>query len=108
MSVNTLPPVTGKFLTYKGKPLVREGNTICYGDRNTDACLLILDIVSTKKVGNEEIPNGIFVQIVDSKNPMNLLKQGEKQSLTDAFSVGLIWFDRYSKKKTPTGTNTAV
>lgn len=108
MSVNTLPPVTGKFLTYKGKPLVREGNTICYGDRNTDACLLILDIVSTKKVGNEEIPNGIFVQIVDSKNPMNLLKQGEKQTLTDAFSVGLIWFDRYSKKKAPTGTNTAV
>lgn len=107
MSVNTLPPVTGKFLTYKGKPLVREGNTICYGDRNTDACLLILDIMSTKKVGNDEIPNAIFIQIVDSKNPMNLLKQGEKQTLTEAFSVGLIWFDRYSKKKNP-GADSAV
>ena len=107
MSANTLPPVTGKFLTYKGKPLVREGNTICYGDRNTDASLLILDIMSTKKVGNDEVPNGIFIQIVDSKNPMNLLKQGEKQTLTEAFSVGLIWFDRYSKKKNP-GADSAV
>ena len=23
--------VSGKYLEYKGKPLVREGNTICYG-----------------------------------------------------------------------------
>jgi hypothetical protein len=108
MSVNTLPPVSGKFLTYKGKPLVREGNTICYGDRNVDACLLILDIISTKKVGNEDVPDGIFIQIVDSKNPMELLKQGEKQTLTEAFSVGLIWFERYSKKKNPSDASSAV
>ena len=103
MSVNTLPPVTGKYLTYKGKPLVREGTTICYGDRNEDACLLILELTGTKKVGNDEVPACVFIQIVDSQNPMNLLKQGQKDNLTDAFAMGLIWFERYSKKKSSTG-----
>ena len=42
--INTLP-VEGKYLMYKNKPLVREGNTICYGDKNTDACFLILEII---------------------------------------------------------------
>ncbi len=91
--------VTGKFLMYKDKPLVREGNTICYGDRETDACFLILEIMGTKAVNGVEVPDGIFIQIVDSKDPSKILKQGDKQTLTEAFSLGLIWFDRYSKKQ---------
>lgn len=39
--------VEGKYLEYKGKPLVREGDTICYGDMN-DKCILILEILSYK------------------------------------------------------------
>ena len=34
--------VGGKYLEYKGKPLVREGDTICYGDMD-DKCILILE-----------------------------------------------------------------
>lgn len=92
-------PVEGKYLMYKNKPLVREGNTICYGDRNTDACLLILEMIGVKQVKGIEVPSGIFIQIVDSSNPSNILKQGDKQTLTEAFSLGLIWFERYSKKQ---------
>ena len=36
-----LKKVSGKYLEYKGKPLVREGDTICYGDK-TDKCFLPL------------------------------------------------------------------
>lgn len=96
---NVTTPVTGKFLMYKNKPLVREGHTICYGDRDNDACLLILEIIGNKQVGGVDIPNGIFIQIVDSKDPSKILKQGDKPTLTEAFSLGLIWFDRYSKKQ---------
>ena len=40
--------VEGKYLIYKNRPLVREGNTICYGDM-TDKCILILEIMSYKE-----------------------------------------------------------
>ena len=82
----------GKYLMYKNKPLVREGDTICYGDMS-EKCILILEIMSYKKVGNEDIPNDILIQIVDSKDPSNVLKQGSKKGLNDAFSFGLVWLD---------------
>ena len=37
MSAENREKVGGKYLEYKGKPLVREGETICYGDM-TDPC----------------------------------------------------------------------
>jgi len=98
VDMNTLP-VEGKYLMYKNKPLVREGNTICYGDKATDSCFLILEIIGSKKVKGIDVPSGIFIQIVDSANPAKIIKQGEKPTLTEAFSLGLIWFERYSKKQ---------
>ncbi|MBR4296091.1 MAG: hypothetical protein IKT56_04545 [Clostridia bacterium] len=88
--------VKGKYLEYKGKPLVREGDTICYGDK-TDKCFLILEIMSYKKVGDVEIPDKVFIQIVDSENPSKIVKQGEKNGLYDAFGIGLIWLDMANK-----------
>ncbi len=96
-TINSL--VTGKYLTYKGRPLVREGNTICYGDREKDGCFLVLEIMGEKTVNGVTVPDGIFIQILDANDPGKLLKQGDKQTLTEAFSLGLIWFDRYSKKQ---------
>ena len=85
--------VQGKYLEYKGKPLVREGNTICYGDMN-EKCILILEIMSYKEVGGDNLPDKIFIQIIDSKDPTKVLKQGEKNGLYDAFSIGLVWLER--------------
>ena len=89
--------VGGKYLEYKGKPLVREGDTICYGDM-TDKCILILEIMSYKKIGNEEVPNKIFIQLVDSKDPNNILRQGSKNGLYEAFDLGITWLDHELKK----------
>ena len=88
----------GKYLMYKDKPLVREGDTICYGDM-TEKCILILEIMSYKKVGEEEIPDDIFIQIIDSKDPNKIIKQGKKNGLSDAFSIGLVWLDMALKKE---------
>ena len=85
--------VTGEYLEYKGKPLVREGNTICYGDMS-EPCMLILEIMGYKKVGDTEIPNKILIQVIDSKDPTKIIKQGSKDSLYDAFSIGTIWLER--------------
>ena len=39
-----------EFLTYKGRPLVRNGNTLYYGDMSEEFVIMI-QIVSTKKRG---------------------------------------------------------
>ena len=74
--------VEGKYLEYKDRPLVREGNTICYGDK-AEKCFLLLEIMSFKKdeISGEDLPDKI-------------LKQGDKSGLYDAFSLGLVWLER--------------
>lgn len=89
--------VDGKYLEYKGKPLVREGETICYGDMN-DKCILILEILSYKKEDGKELPDNIFIQVVDSKNQTNILRQGSEKGLFEAFELGLIWLEHELKK----------
>ena len=87
--------VEGKYLEYKDRPLVREGNTICYGDK-TEKCFLLLEIMSYQKdeATGEDLPEKIFIQIIDSNDPNKILKQGEKTGLYDAFSLGLVWLER--------------
>ena len=90
---DTRKVVSGKYLEYKGKPLVREGNTICYGDMN-EKCFLVLEIMSYKEVKGNSLPDKILIQIIDSKDPTKILKQGDKNGLHDAFSIGLVWLER--------------
>ena len=85
--------VSGKYLEYKGKPLVREGNTICYGDME-EKCILVLEIMSYKEVEGNNLPDNIFIQIIDPKDPTKVIKQGQKNGLYDAFSIGLVWLER--------------
>ena len=89
-------PVEGKYLRYMDKPLVREGNTICYGDKQ-DKCFLILEIMSYKKENNIDIPDQIFISVVDSKDPNKIVKQGDKQGLTNALNLGMVWLEKANK-----------
>ncbi len=87
--------VEGKYLEYKDRPLVREGNTICYGDK-AEKCFLLMEIMSYKKddISGEELPDKVFIQIIDSNDPNKIIKQGEKSGLFDAFTLGLVWLER--------------
>ncbi len=89
--------VSGKYLEYKGFPLVREGDTICYGDMD-GKCILILEILSYKKQGDKELPDHILIQVVDPKDQNKIFRQGDKQGLYEAFSLGLVWFNHELKK----------
>ena len=84
--------VEGKYLMYKDRPLVREGNTICYGDMS-EKCILILEIMSYKEEAGNKVPDKIFVQVIDSKDPTKIIKQGAKEGLYDAFSIGVVWLE---------------
>jgi len=89
--------VSGKYLEYKGFPLVREGDTICYGDME-GKCILILEIMSYKEERGKEIPEDIIIQVVDPKNQSNIFRQGTKKGLYEAFSLGLVWFNHELQK----------
>lgn len=92
------PLVEGEYLEYANKPLVREGDTICYGDM-TEKAILVLEIMSYKEVDGKKLPDNIFVQVVDSKDPGKIIRQGAKKGLHDAFSFGLVWLDLALKAK---------
>ena len=92
MAKDTRPLVTGDYLEYLGKPLVREGNTICYGDMS-EKCILVLEIMSYKDVDGKQLPKNILIQVIDSKDPTKIIKQGSKEGLHDAFTMGLVWLD---------------
>ena len=89
-------PVEGKYLSFMEQPLVREGHTICYGDKS-EKCFLILEIMSYKKERGHELPEKILIQVVDSKDPGKIIKQGEKEGLHNALSIGMVWLERANR-----------
>ena len=81
----------GKYLMYKGKPLVREKNVIVYGDME-DKFYLFLMILTEKDVNGEKIPDSILIQVLGTDN--KIIKQGQKNGLYNAFDIGTIWLER--------------
>ena len=86
-----------KFLTYKGKPLVRSGNIIYYGNMS-DPFVIMIQIISTKNVGEMEIANRVTVQLLntdpDVRPRERIVKKSEKQGLYQAMDIATIWLER--------------
>ncbi len=85
-----------KFLSYKGKPLVRCGNTIYYGNMN-DPYVVLLQVVSTKKVNDLDVADRVTVQLLstdpDARPKERIIKKSEKKGLYQAMDIGSIWLD---------------
>lgn len=81
----------GKYLMYKGKPLVREKNVIVYGDME-DKYYLFLMILTEKDAGGTKTPDSILIQVLDTDG--KIIKQGQKNGLYNAFDIGTIWLER--------------
>lgn len=89
------------YVVYKNRPLIRQGNIICYG-KPTDPAMLILTVLTTKNVSGVEVSDQIFVQLqttAANKNGIQVLKQTEKNGLYEALDIGTIWLDRELKKQ---------
>ncbi len=85
-----------KFLSYKGKPLVRCGNTIYYGNMN-DPYVVLLQIVSSKKVNDLNVADKVTVQLLttdpDARPKDRIIKKSEKKGLYQAMDIGSIWLE---------------
>ena len=86
-----------EFVEYKGRPIVRQGKDIYYGDLSEKYYVYMM-IMSEKKSpkGDVNVPDTIMVQLLDSKT-----KKPEKQKITyglaEAFEFGEAWI-RYNDR----------
>ncbi len=89
--------VNGKFLMYKGRPLVREGNIIIYGNME-DEYILQLVIMTEKEYKGKSVPDKILIQVMKTDAGLSdgerIVKQEMKSGLNEAMSLGLIWLER--------------
>ena len=85
------------FLTYKGKPLVRNGNTIYYGDMNDDF-VIMMRILSSKEFGDTDLASKVSVQLVNTDPNVSIkekiVKTSEKKGLYAAMDIADIWLKR--------------
>ncbi len=88
---------TEKLFTYKGKPLVRCGKTLYYGN-SYDPYVIMMQIASTKTVGDMEIADKIFVQLLNTDPNVRprdaIVKKSEKKGLYAAMDIASIWLER--------------
>ncbi len=88
-------------LMYKGRPLVRQGNTLYYGYMN-EAYVVILQIMSTRELKGVEVADRVIVQLVNTdpnvRTKEKILKKAERKGLYNAIDIGCIWLERELKK----------
>ena len=84
-------------LEYRGRPLRRKDNLIYYGSM-ADKYIILMQILSTKTVGDMEVADKVLVQLQltdeDLKTRDKIVKKTEKESLYDAMDVATVWLER--------------
>jgi len=90
-------PTEQDFLTYKGRPLVRSGNTIYYGSM-ADKYIIMLKILSTNKVKDLEVADKVQISLMntdpDVRAKDKVIKKSERNGLYNAMDLGAIWLER--------------
>ena len=87
----------GEFFTYKGRPLVRCGDEIYYGNME-EPYVIRMQIKSKKEVNGEEIADRVTVQLMATDPYLSprkqLVKSSEKSGLYLAMDIADIWLER--------------
>jgi len=88
---------TSEFFNYKGFPLVRNGNTIYYGNMFDEYVVKIL-ILEKQKLGEIEVANKVrvFRMLTDENLPADkrIDKTVDKDGLYEALDIANIWLSR--------------
>ena len=83
------------FLTFKGKPLVRSGNTVYYGDMS-EKFVIKLEILKSHKEGELEVADKVKVMLLknNAQHTDDVVKSTEKDGMSEAMNFASIWLER--------------
>ena len=86
-----------EFSTYKGRPLVRCGDELYYGNMS-EHFVIRLQIKTKTEVGSIQVADKVIVQLLatdpDLSPRKQLVKSSEKQGLYLAMDIADIWLER--------------
>ncbi|MBR2133798.1 MAG: hypothetical protein IJ851_03715 [Eubacterium sp.] len=90
-----------KFLEYKGRPLVRNENTIYYGNMS-DPYVICLNIINNEDdIEDIKMSGKVVVQLLNTDPEVSLkdkiVKKSEKNGLFNALDLGAVWLERALK-----------
>ena len=84
-------------LKYKGKSLLRSRNEFYYGDL-ADPYVVFMQVLSTKKEKNEELPDKVMVMLLSTDTSLapkdRIIKQSMKNGLYNALDFAGILLGR--------------
>ncbi len=81
------------FLTYKGKPLVRKGNTVYFGNMS-DTYIVRLTILSKENDIADAIKIELMLSDTGLKEKDRIKKTSEKHGFYEALDLASIWLER--------------
>ena len=91
------PKAQGGFPSYKGRPLVRSGDTLYYGSM-TEKYVVKLDVKSKKEVQGLQVADRVSVQLMSTdpeiRNRKQIVKSSEKDGLYLALDIADAWLTR--------------
>lgn len=83
--------------TFKGKPLVRSGNVLYYGDP-AEKYIAMMQILTTKQLEDVTLADRVSVQIIFTDDSVHssqrVVKRTEKNGLFNALNIATIWLSR--------------
>ncbi|MDR2647624.1 MAG: hypothetical protein LBB67_05845 [Oscillospiraceae bacterium] len=89
------------FMTYKGHPLVRCGDTIYYGSL-ADPYVIMIKISTTRDLGGLKVAEKVNVWLMDTDpdvSPLErIVQRCERHGLFNAIDIAAIWLERALKK----------
>lgn len=93
--------VKNEFSTYKGKPLVRSGDVLYYGDMK-DKYVIKMQIKSKEMQNDIEIANKVSVQLLSTDINISprkaIIKTSEKPNLFLAIDIADVWLQKALKE----------
>lgn len=78
-------------LLYKGRPIIKRGNVVIYGDIN-DKYYLRMTILKTKTVAEVEIADYIYIELISSADDKTI-KKAEREDMYEALDIGGFWLE---------------
>lgn len=83
-----------KVLTYNGKPLVRCGNEIYYGNPE-DKYVVLFRLEDCEPNGNIEISKRVIIELKTNEGKRSqLIRQAERDGLYKAIDLGIFWLEQ--------------